>query len=84
MVQQSTASVRQISATVRQQNEGISQIFTAIRQLSVIMEETVSRIDSTQHASLMLKSVSDEVTRLGLAYEHRQQVDSPSRPVMRG
>ncbi|MCY1079211.1 methyl-accepting chemotaxis protein [Archangium lansingense] len=84
MVQQSTASVRQISATVRQQNEGVSQIFTAIRQLSVIMEETVSRIDSTQHASLMLKSVSDEVTRLGLAYEHRQQVDPPSRPVMRG
>ncbi len=75
MVQQSTTSVRQISATVRQQNEGVSQIFTAIRQLSVIMEETVSRLDSTQQASLMLKSVSDEVTRLGHAYEHRQRVD---------
>ncbi|WP_375773097.1 methyl-accepting chemotaxis protein [Archangium gephyra] len=75
MVQQSTTSVRQISATVRQQNEGMTQIFTAIRQLSVIMEETVSRIDSTQQASLMLKAVSDEVTRLGHAYEHRQRAE---------
>jgi len=75
MVQQSTTSVRQISAPVRQQNEGMTQIFTAIRHLSGIMEETVSRHDSTQQASLMLKAVSDEVTRLGHAYEHRQRVE---------
>ncbi|PTL78452.1 methyl-accepting chemotaxis protein [Vitiosangium sp. GDMCC 1.1324] len=80
IIQQSTSSVRQISVTVRQQNEGISQIFTAIQQLSFIMEETVGRIDSTQQASLMLKSVSDEVTQLARAYEHRQRMEpAPGR-----
>ncbi|QRK04284.1 methyl-accepting chemotaxis protein [Archangium violaceum] len=83
IVQQSSASVRQISVTVRQQNDGISQIFTAIRQLSTIMEETVGRIESTQHASLMLKSVSDEVTQLARAYEHGQRME-PAAPGRQG
>lgn len=69
IVQESSAGARQISATVRQQNEGISQIFTAIRQLSIIMEDTVGRIDSTQQAARTLRAVSEEVAQLALVYK---------------
>ncbi|MCP3139068.1 methyl-accepting chemotaxis protein [Pyxidicoccus xibeiensis] len=59
--QENSAAARQIAAAVTQQNAGFSQIFTAIGDLSQIMDSTLKRLESTQEATATLSTVSHEV-----------------------
>jgi methyl-accepting chemotaxis protein len=62
--QENSSAMRQIVAAVNQQNAGISQIFSAIADLSQIMDATLRRLESTQQATGTLESVSTEVSEM--------------------
>jgi len=62
--QENSSAMRQIVAAVNQQNAGISQIFSAIADLSQIMDSTLKRLESTQQATGTLESVSTEVSEM--------------------
>jgi methyl-accepting chemotaxis protein len=62
--QENSSAARQIAAAVTQQNAGFSQIFTAIGDLSQIMDATLKRLESTQEATGTLSVVSQEVGRM--------------------
>jgi methyl-accepting chemotaxis protein len=62
--QENSAAMRQIVAAVNQQNAGISQIFSAIADLSQIMDSTLKRLESTQQATGTLEAVSTEVSEM--------------------
>ncbi|MFL5348098.1 MAG: methyl-accepting chemotaxis protein [Hyalangium sp.] len=62
--QENSAAMRQIVAAVNQQNAGISQIFSAIADLSQIMDATLKRLESTQQATGTLEAVSTEVSEM--------------------
>ena len=61
MVKESSSAVRQIAAAVAQQNAGISQIFTAVTDLSHLMDETVKGLRETDRSVETLKDVTDRV-----------------------
>ncbi len=63
IVRENSASARQIASAVSQQNAGIAQIFTAVTDLSRLMEETVSRLEITTNATATLKLASGEMER---------------------
>lgn len=69
MVKESSSAVRQIAAAVSQQNAGFSQIFIAIGELSKIMDQTVSRLDTSQDATVSLQNISEQVGRVAAQYE---------------
>ncbi|HYH99232.1 methyl-accepting chemotaxis protein [Hyalangium sp.] len=62
--QENSSAMRQIVAAVNQQNAGISQIFSAIADLSQIMDSTLKRLESTQQATGTLEVVSTEVSEM--------------------
>lgn len=62
--QENSSAMRQIVAAVNQQNAGISQIFSAIADLSQIMDATLKRLESTQQATGTLEAVSTEVSEM--------------------
>jgi methyl-accepting chemotaxis protein len=62
--QENSSAMRQIVAAVGQQNAGISQIFSAIADLSQIMDSTLKRLESTQQATGTLDAVSTEVSEM--------------------
>jgi len=62
--QENSSAMRQIVAAVGQQNAGISQIFSAIADLSQIMDSTLKRLESTQQATGTLEAVSSEVSEM--------------------
>ncbi|MBZ4415049.1 methyl-accepting chemotaxis protein [Myxococcus sp. RHSTA-1-4] len=62
--QENSTAARQIAAAVTQQNAGFSQIFTAIGDLSQIMDATLKRLESTQEATAALSTVSGEVGKM--------------------
>ncbi|HEY5922673.1 MAG TPA: methyl-accepting chemotaxis protein [Kofleriaceae bacterium] len=61
IVKESSSAVRQIAAAVAQQNAGISQIFTAVTDLSSLMEETVKGLRETDQSVVILKDVTQRV-----------------------
>ena len=61
MVKESSSAVRQIAAAVSQQNAGISQIFTAVTDLSHLMDETVKGLRETDQSVIILKGVTERV-----------------------
>jgi methyl-accepting chemotaxis protein len=61
---ETSGAVQQIAAAVSQQNAGFSQIFSAIGDLSQIMQQTIKRLDATQGAVGTLKVVSGEVDQV--------------------
>ncbi|ATB42967.1 methyl-accepting chemotaxis protein [Cystobacter fuscus] len=66
--QDNAAAVRQIAAAVGQQNVGISQISTAVGDLSKMMEETVARISATGEAATTLQVISEQLSSAVKAY----------------
>jgi len=62
--QENSSAARQIAAAVTQQNAGFSQIFTAIGELSQIMDSTLKRLESTQEATATLSAVSQQVGQM--------------------
>ncbi|MDP1822317.1 MAG: methyl-accepting chemotaxis protein [Archangium sp.] len=63
IVRDNSAAARQIAAAVSQQNVGISQIFTAVGDLSQMMEETVRRLDSTNASVSTIRDVSARMSQ---------------------
>ncbi|WZX23414.1 methyl-accepting chemotaxis protein [Myxococcus stipitatus] len=68
IVQDSTASARQIARTVSQQATGIEQIFTAVNELNSLMGDTVKRISTTNDSAVSLKMLSERVAEVVRAY----------------
>ena len=62
IVRDNSGAVRQIAASVSQQNAGIGQIFQAVTELTKMMDDTVRRLDSTGKAALVLKDVSERIS----------------------
>jgi len=58
IVRDNSSSARQIAAAVSQQNAGIAQIFSAMGDLSKMMNETMASIEATSGAASRLESVS--------------------------
>ncbi|SEK31126.1 Methyl-accepting chemotaxis protein [Stigmatella aurantiaca] len=54
-------AVREIAETVSQQDAGIAQIFEALRDLSMLSQETVTRLTATEQAASKLSLASREV-----------------------
>lgn len=68
MVKDTSDAVRQITASVSQQNAGISQIFGAVNDLNEGMRDTTRLLESTGQAIDRLRSVSDHVTGIVRSY----------------
>ncbi len=62
IVHDNRLAVREISDTVSQQDAGIAQLFVALKDLSTLSQETVTRLNATQEAATRLFEVSREVT----------------------
>ncbi|HYV43853.1 MAG TPA: methyl-accepting chemotaxis protein [Myxococcaceae bacterium] len=68
IVRDNSLAVRQIAAAVNQQNAGITQIFTAVTDLSKMMDESISRLTSTNEAASTLREVADRVQQMVKSY----------------
>jgi methyl-accepting chemotaxis protein len=68
IVEDSTASARQIARTVSQQATGIEQIFTAVNELNTLMGDTMKRIGTTSDSAVSLKMLSERVAQVVRAY----------------
>jgi methyl-accepting chemotaxis protein len=77
MTQENSAAVRQIAMAVTQQNQGFSQIFGAIHDLSRNMDATMRRLQSTQEAAQLLQAVSSEVGEMARQYGVREAPSAP-------
>ncbi|HEX8704022.1 MAG TPA: methyl-accepting chemotaxis protein [Myxococcaceae bacterium] len=62
IVHDNRLAVREISDTVSQQDAGIAQLFLALRDLSTLSQETVTRLSATQEAATRLSEASREVS----------------------
>jgi methyl-accepting chemotaxis protein len=69
MVKESSSAVRQIAAAVAQQNAGISQIFTAVTDLSQLMDETVKGLRETDQSVVILKDVTQRVASVVTSFK---------------
>jgi methyl-accepting chemotaxis protein len=68
IVRENSAAVRQIAAAVSQQDAGIAQIFGAVTELSKIVDDTIKRLESTDQAAEVVKSVTDQVSEIIKTY----------------
>jgi methyl-accepting chemotaxis protein len=71
LVHDSVNSVRQISATVGQQDTGVQQIFEAIQDLSALMVETLTQLGEMDEVSRSVTEVATDVH--GLITQHGWQ-----------
>ncbi|WP_257452832.1 methyl-accepting chemotaxis protein [Archangium lipolyticum] len=62
IVRDNVSSVRQISAAVTQQNQGIGQIFQAMSDLQKIMDQTMASLQTSDEAATQMRSVVSRVT----------------------
>jgi methyl-accepting chemotaxis protein len=69
IVRENASSVRQIAAAVGQQNSGVAEIFTAVRDLSRMMDETMLRVQASDEAAVRVRKVSTEVTSVVSQYD---------------
>ncbi len=68
IVRENSGVARQIVAAVGQQNSGIAQIFSAVSDLSKMMEVTVSRLDATTISVAAIKEESEKVAVISQNY----------------
>ncbi|HZH15079.1 MAG TPA: methyl-accepting chemotaxis protein [Archangium sp.] len=62
IVRDNVSSVRQISAAVTQQNQGIGQIFQAVNDLTKIMDKTMSSLRTSDEAADQMRMVAERVS----------------------
>jgi methyl-accepting chemotaxis protein len=62
IVRDNVNSVRQISAAVTQQNQGIGQIFQAVNDLTKIMDQTMASLRTSDEAADHMRIVASRVT----------------------
>jgi methyl-accepting chemotaxis protein len=68
ITQDNSAAVRQIANAVSQQNAGISHIFSAVTDLSAMMNETVLSLQATTKATHALQEVSEQMQQVARSY----------------
>jgi methyl-accepting chemotaxis protein len=64
ITRENSATVREISTAVSEQNDGITQIFGAVNQQSGIMSDTLRRIEATEAAVKTVAEVSSELVQI--------------------
>jgi methyl-accepting chemotaxis protein len=68
MVKQSADGVRQIANTITQQNAGVGQIFSAVRDLTTLTDDTRKRVGSTEQAIAEIREVAARVSGIVKSY----------------
>ncbi|WP_375754639.1 methyl-accepting chemotaxis protein [Corallococcus exercitus] len=61
IIQDNASAAQQIAAAVIQQNAGIAQIFTAVTELSGMMDDTLQAMYGTQRMTLALRGVAERM-----------------------
>jgi methyl-accepting chemotaxis protein len=61
LVHENGLSVREIAETVSRQDAGIAQLFDALKDLSALSQETVTRLQATEQAASRLSGASREI-----------------------
>ena len=61
IIQDNASAAQQIAAAVIQQNAGIAQIFTAVTDLSRMMDETLQAMHGTQRMTQSLRGVAERM-----------------------
>ncbi|MET0402806.1 MAG: methyl-accepting chemotaxis protein [Cystobacter sp.] len=69
IVRDNVSSVRQISAAVTQQNQGIGQIFQAVNDLTRIMDQTMTSLRTSDEAADHMRIVASRVTSFVEEYD---------------
>ncbi|XXF77608.1 methyl-accepting chemotaxis protein [Myxococcaceae bacterium GXIMD 01537] len=68
IIQDNAAAAQQIAAAVSQQNAGIAQIFTAVTDLSQMMDETLHGLRATQRTTDALRDVARRMEKVASTY----------------
>ena len=68
IIQDNANAAQQIAAAVTQQNAGVAQIFTAVTDLSRMMEETLQGLKGTQRTTETLRDVAQRMEVVASAY----------------
>ncbi|HYO59434.1 methyl-accepting chemotaxis protein [Archangium sp.] len=68
IVRDNAGAARQIAVAVNQQNAGISQIFTAVTDLSSLMDETMQGLQATTRATSTLREAAERMESVARTY----------------
>jgi methyl-accepting chemotaxis protein len=68
IVRDNAGAARQIAVAVNQQNAGISQIFTAVTDLSSLMDETMQGVQATTRATSTLREAAERMETVASTY----------------
>ncbi|MCP3103925.1 methyl-accepting chemotaxis protein [Myxococcus sp. K15C18031901] len=68
IVHDNVAAAKQIAAAVTQQSAGVSQIFTAVTDLSRMMEETMAGLRNAQQMTAALREVALRMEKVAATY----------------
>jgi methyl-accepting chemotaxis protein len=69
LVHENGMAVREIAETVSRQDAGIAQLFDALKDLSSLSQETVTRLQATEQAASRLGGASREVAAMVRRYK---------------
>jgi methyl-accepting chemotaxis protein len=69
LVHENGATVREIAETVSRQDAGIAQLFDALKDLSSLAQENVTRLQATEQAAARLLGASSEVRSMMRRYK---------------
>ncbi|KFE67648.1 methyl-accepting chemotaxis protein [Hyalangium minutum] len=69
LVHENGVAVREIAETVSRQDVGIAQLFDALKDLSSLSQETVTRLQATEQAASRLSAASGEVRAMVRRYK---------------
>ncbi|MFY0569329.1 methyl-accepting chemotaxis protein [Archangium lansingense] len=68
IVRDNAGAARQIAVAVSQQNAGIAQIFTAVTDLSSLMDETMQGVQATTRATNSLREAAERMETVARTY----------------
>ncbi|WP_164018137.1 methyl-accepting chemotaxis protein [Pyxidicoccus trucidator] len=68
IIQDNANAAQQIAAAVTQQNAGVAQIFTAVTDLSRMMDETLQGLKGTQRTTEVLRDVAQRMEVVASTY----------------
>jgi methyl-accepting chemotaxis protein len=80
IVRDNVNSVRQISAAVTQQNQGIGQIFQAVNDLTKIMDQTMASLRTSDEAADHMRVVAARVTSFVEEYNFQTALSAEQTP----
>ncbi|AKF81646.1 methyl-accepting chemotaxis protein [Myxococcus fulvus] len=68
IIQDNASAAQQIAAAVTQQNAGVAQIFTAVTDLSRMMEESMQGLQAAQRITASLREVAAQMDTVAATY----------------